>query len=89
MAYSIEIAPAAERQLKAIRSKTLQQRIVDHILELKTNPRPPGIEKMQGSEEDLYRLRVGDYRIIHHIQDQASTILVVKIGHRKDIYRRL
>ena len=89
MAYSIEIAPAAERQLKAIRSKTLQQRIVDHILELKTNPHPPGIEKMQGSEEDLYRLRVGDYRIIYHIQDQASTILVVKIGHRKDIYRRL
>ncbi len=88
MAYSIEMAPAAARQLKALRSKTLQQRIVDHILELKTNPCPPGIEKVQGSE-DLYRLRVGDYRIIYHIQDEASTILVVKIGHRKDIYRGL
>jgi mRNA interferase RelE/StbE len=44
--------------------------------------------KVKGSE-DVYRLRVGDYRIIYHIQEQASTSLVVKIGHRKDIYRRL
>jgi mRNA interferase RelE/StbE len=88
MAYSIEVAPAAARQLKALRSKTWQQRIVDHILELKTNPRPPRIEQVQGSE-DLYRLRVGDYRIIYHIEEQVLTILVLKIGYRKDLYCRL
>jgi mRNA interferase RelE/StbE len=87
MAYSIEFAPAAERQLKALRSKTLQQNIIDHIIELETNPRPPGIEKMKGSQ-DQYRLRVGDYRIIYQIKDQSLTILVVKIGHRREIYRR-
>lgn len=87
MAYRIEMTPAAERQLKALRSKTLQQRIVDHIIKLETNPRPPGIENMKGSV-DQYRLRVGDYRIIYQIEDQALIILVVKIGHRKDIYRR-
>jgi mRNA interferase RelE/StbE len=87
MAYRIEITPAAERQLKAL-SKTLQKRMVEQFLDLEIIPRPPGVEKLKGSE-DQYRLRVGDYRIIYQIQDQALIILVVKIGHRKDIYRRL
>jgi mRNA interferase RelE/StbE len=87
MAYSIDFAPAAERQLKALRSKTLQQSIVDHIVTLETNPRPPGVEKMKGLQ-DQYRLRVGGYRIIYQIQDEVLTVLVLKIGHRKEIYRR-
>jgi mRNA interferase RelE/StbE len=87
MAYSVEFAPAAERQLKALRSKTLQQSLVDQIIKLEINPRPPGVEKMKGSQ-DQYRLRVGDYRIIYQIEDQILTILVLKIGHRRDVYRR-
>jgi mRNA interferase RelE/StbE len=84
MAYTIELSPAAERQLKALPA-SLQKRLVPHILTLETEPRPSGIKKL---DDDIYRLRVGDYRIIYQIQDQALIILVLKVGHRKDVYRR-
>jgi mRNA interferase RelE/StbE len=83
MPYTIELAPAAERQLRAL-SKTLQRRIVQHLRDLQTDPRPSGVKKL---DDDIYRIRVGDYRIIYQIQDQALMILVLKVGHRRDIYR--
>lgn len=60
-------------------------RIMAAIRELGDNPRPVGVMKLSGQER--YRLRQGDYRIIFSIQDQESTVWVVKIGHRRDIYR--
>jgi mRNA interferase RelE/StbE len=83
MPYTIDIAPAAERQLRAL-SKTLQRRIVQHLRDLQTDPRPSGVKKL---DDDIYRIRVGDYRIMYQIQDQALLILVLKVGHRRDIYR--
>ena len=53
---------------------------------LAANPRPPGVEKLAGPD-DFYRIRVGDYRIIYQIQDDVLMILVVKIGHRREVYR--
>jgi mRNA interferase RelE/StbE len=53
---------------------------------LADNPRPPGVEKLAGTE-DLYRVRVGDYRIICQIQDEVLLVLAAKIGHRREIYR--
>ena len=49
-------------------------------------PRPPGCDKLAGPE-DMYRIRVGDYRIVYQVCDEALMILVVKIGHRRDVYR--
>jgi mRNA interferase RelE/StbE len=85
LVYSVHLAPAAERQLKTL-AKPAQQRIVRRLRKLEDNPRPHGIEKVTGSE-DFYRIREGDYRIIYTIKDQDLIILVVKIGHRKDVYR--
>ncbi len=85
MADSVHLAPAAQRQLKAL-DKPTQQRIVRHLRKLDDNPRPHGTEKLTGSE-DFYRIREGDYRIIYTIKDKELIILVVKIGHRKDVYR--
>ncbi|MGA1263238.1 MAG: type II toxin-antitoxin system RelE family toxin [Prochlorothrix sp.] len=51
------------------------------------NPRQPGSEKLKGQEE-VYRIRVGQYRILYEIQDQQLIVLVIKIGHRRDVYRR-
>lgn len=85
MAYSILLAPSAERQLKAL-TEPVQKRIVKRLRTLKENPRPQGVKKLAG-EEDLYRIREGDYRIIYTIQDKQLTVLVVKIGDRKEIYR--
>ena len=85
MAYSILLAPPAERQLKTLAEPT-QKRIVKRIKSLRDNPRPHGVKKMAG-EDDLYRIREGDYRIISTIGDKALIVLVVKIGDRNKIYR--
>ncbi len=85
MAYSILLAPPAERQLKTLAEPT-QQRIVKRIKSLRDNPRPHGVKKMAG-EDDLYRIFEGGYRIIYTTRDKALIVLVVKIGNRKEIYR--
>jgi mRNA interferase RelE/StbE len=85
MAYSILLAPPAERQLKAL-APPVQKRIVKRLKSLQNNPRPQGVKKLAG-EDDLYRIREGDYRIIYTIQDKDLVVLVVKIGDRKEVYR--
>ncbi len=82
MTYSILLAPPAKRQLRSL-TDLVQKRIVKRLKSLLENPRPQGTKKLTG-EEDLYRIRDGDYRIIYTIQDQE---LVVKIGNRKDVCR--
>ncbi len=85
MAYSILLAPPAERQLKAL-TEPVQRRIVKRLRTLKKNPRPQGVKKLAG-EDDLCGIREGDYRIIYAIQDKELIVLVVKIGDRKEVYR--
>lgn len=85
MAYSILLAPPAERQLKAL-AEPAQKRIVKRLRTLKDNPRPQGVKKLAG-EEDLYRIREGDYRIVYAIQNKKLIVLVVKIADRKEVYR--
>lgn len=85
MTYSILLAPPAERQLKSL-TDSVQKRIVKRLKSLRENPRPQGVKKLAG-EEDLYRIRDGDYRIIYTIQDKELIVLVAKIGNRKDVYR--
>ena len=87
MAYRIEFAPRADRQFRAL-ERSLQVRLGRRIDSLAENPRPQGIKKLAG-EEDLYRLRVGDYRIIYRIQEKRLLVLVVGVGHRADVYRGL
>ncbi|MBX3739382.1 MAG: type II toxin-antitoxin system RelE/ParE family toxin [Akkermansiaceae bacterium] len=62
------------------------QRVDAAILKLADDPHPPGSLKLAG-DENAYRIRVGDYRIIYEIRNEVLVVLVVKIGHRKDIYR--
>jgi len=87
LAYRIEFAPRAERDLKSL-DGSIRRRIARRIQSLADNPYPQGIKKIEG-EEELYRLRVGDYRILYQVQRQRVVILVVGIGHRRDIYRRI
>lgn len=85
--YRIEIAPAAKRQLKKL-PRSAQNLVIDKIATLAANPRAVGTVKLTGIE-DLYRIRVGDYRIIYHIQDKMLLIVVVKVANRKDVYKSL
>lgn len=83
-AYKIFFKRSVEKDLKAIPKKDLK-RILDRIAMLAADPRPPGTEKLTGQER--YRIRQGLYRIVYSIQDDELTIWVVKVGHRKDVYR--
>ena len=83
--YRILIKPSAVKDIEAIPLKKDRRRIVDRIRRLEENPRPPGCEKLSG--QDKYRLRQGRYRIVYSIEDQDLIVYVVKVGHRKDIYR--
>jgi mRNA interferase RelE/StbE len=82
--YKIYFKRSAVKDLDTIPQKDLQ-RIIKRIELLKGNPRPPGCEKLSGQER--YRIRQGNYRIIYSIQDDVLTVWVVKIGHRRDVYR--
>ena len=85
MVYSILLAPSAERQLKAL-AGPIQKRIVKRLHTLTANPRPQGVKKLAG-EDDLYRIREGDHRIIYTIRNKKLIVFAVKIGARKEIYR--
>jgi mRNA interferase RelE/StbE len=85
MTYHIEFVKQAAKQLKSL-SNEEQQRIKIKIDVLANDPRLDGVVKLTG-EDNLYRIRVGNYRIIYCIQDNQLLILVLKIGHRRDVYQ--
>ncbi len=87
MTYNIEILPSARKELGAL-AKHDRNSIDVKILSLASTPRPSGVISLTGLDA-LYRLRVGDYRIIYRVVDNGLSILIVKIGHRKDVYRGL
>lgn len=87
MIYSIELSRIAHKALKDI-PHTDVRKIRDKIEKLMKEPLPNGCEKLAGND-DLYRIRSGDYRIIYQILKKRLIILVVKIGHRREVYRRL
>lgn len=83
--YKVLIKPSAVKELENFPRKKDRQRIVERISALADDPRPHGSQKLSG--KDRYRLRQGSYRIIYAIEDDALVVYVVKIGHRKDVYR--
>jgi mRNA interferase RelE/StbE len=85
--YRIEFKRSAAKALKKI-PKRDRKRIRDKIDSLSDSLPDPSITKMKG-DNPFHRIRVGDYRIIYEINDEILLILVLKIGHRKDIYRKL
>jgi len=82
--YKIFFKESVEKDLRSIPKKELKK-ILTRIEALAQEPRPQGYEKLSGQEK--YRIRQGTYRIIYSIQDQELTVWVVKVGHRKDVYR--
>ncbi len=85
MKYHIEIDPYAEKALRKIEAK-FAIRIRECIRSLSEEPRHMGAIKLSG-EKNVYRTRVGDYRILYEIHDSKVLVLVINIGHRRDIYQ--
>lgn len=84
MKYIIEIPENFEKTLKKIPKDDLL-RIKDRIRELSDNPRPHGVEKLGGG--DAYRIRQGNYRIVYEIYDKKLVVFLVKVDHRRQVYR--
>jgi mRNA interferase RelE/StbE len=82
--YKISLRKSAIKELGGVPKKDLQK-VTRKIQTLATNPRPQGSQKL--SQKEQYRIRQGNYRIVYSVQDKELTIYIVKIGHRKEIYR--
>jgi len=84
-AYTIEFTHRAEKVFRALPSE-IRRRLAPKIDTLKQNPRPRGVKSLEGPD-GILRLRVGDYRILYQVHDDRLVVLLVKIGHRREIYR--
>lgn len=82
--YNLVVKKSAERELRALPKQDLR-RVTERLQYLSHNPRPLGCEKL--SAHDQYRIRQGDYRIVYAIDDTARVVTIVKIGHRREVYR--
>jgi len=84
--YEVEISESAEKFLEKVPKKD-RLRIIEKIDTLGQDPTPSGSIKLQGYKESLYRIRSGDYRVVYSIKKDILLVLVVEIGHRREVYR--
>jgi len=84
--YRLLLKPSAAKEIEALGQKKDRQRIVNRIAALASEPRPTGCEKLAGAEE-RYRIRQGEFRVVYAVDDAARTVEVVKVGHRREVYR--
>ena len=83
--YELLIKPSAVKEIDGIGDKKNRRRVVQRILALAEDPRPKGCDKL--TRQERYRVRQGSYRFIYTVDDTQQTVLVVKVGHRKEVYR--
>jgi mRNA interferase RelE/StbE len=84
MSYALAFKPSAEKELRKL-SRDIIPRVVTAIQGLGNQPRPPGCVKLSHSES--WRIRVGNYRVIYDIDDRTQQVVVLHIGHRREVYR--
>ena len=85
MSYAIEFAPSARRELRKL-PREAQLKLNKRIDSLCLDPRPRGSKKLKGGDE-LWRVRVGDYRVVYEVRDKVLVVLVVRVAHRREVYR--
>ncbi|MHB1157998.1 MAG: type II toxin-antitoxin system RelE family toxin [Phycisphaerales bacterium] len=85
MAYQVIVKPSAEKTIRKLDPDT-RRKVIRLLEALAEEPRPGGVVKLAG-DDNLWRVRIGDYRVVYEIHDKRLVILVVKVGHRKDVYR--
>jgi len=84
--YRVLIKTSAAKELEAVEPRAVRARIVARIQGLARNPHPQGSQKLAG-EEDRHRIRQGAYRIVYSVDDDMRVVEIVKIGHRREVYR--
>jgi mRNA interferase RelE/StbE len=86
MPYTVEVLRRAEKVLRGLTDRKLYQRMREAIDALATEPRPHGCTKLSGTK-NIYRVRVGDHRIVYQVVDDRLLVLVIDLGHRREVYR--
>lgn len=86
MPFTVQIPKKVRKELAGL-AREAQERIVKALERLEAEPRPVGSIKLEG-QDNRYRIRIGDYRVIYEIRDTELLVLVVKIGHRREVYER-
>ena len=84
--YSLDIKRSAAREIEDLPSKKERRLVVGRIAKLADEPRPSGSEKLVG--DDRYRVRQGPYRILYQTDDSVREVSIIKVGHRREVYRR-
>jgi mRNA interferase RelE/StbE len=85
--YNINLLPTAARDLGQL-PRPISRRVTRAIDSLADDPRPPGCEKLKAGAGDEYRIRVGDYRVLYKVDDDTRVVLIVRMRHRREVYRR-
>jgi mRNA interferase RelE/StbE len=85
--YRLRIKATAAKEIERIEPRKVRRAVVERILALAANPRPPGSEKLAGAKGQ-YRVRQGIWRILYEIREDELIVVVVKVGHRRDVYKR-
>ena len=85
--YKVQLTRSAADFIRG-QDRKVQRQLTNKLKKLKNNPRPPDCKKIMGGE-NLYRLRSGVYRIVYQVFDEKILVIVIRIGHRKDVYKRL
>lgn len=83
--YRVFIKPSAAKELETVGTKKDRMRLVARIRSLASYPRPPGCQKLSGSQK--YRVRQGAYRVVYLIEDDTLVVTVVRVAHRREVYR--
>ena len=83
--YDVRLKRSALKELAEVATRAHRRLIVRRIDGLRVDPRPPGCEKL--SVRDVYRVRQGAYRVVYAVDDAARSVVIIKIGHRRDVYR--
>ena len=87
MGYSLHIKPSAEKEISALPWR-IQIQILKSLIALSADARPEGCKKLAGSS-DIYRTRIGEYRVVYRIDDETRSVYIESVGHRQGIYNRL
>lgn len=85
MIYKVVLSRAAEKELFGLPRQQIPK-VIENIMSLQENPCPQGCKKLKGKKEELWRIRIGDYRVLYSIDDVIRIVDIRKIGHRKDVY---
>lgn len=85
MTYTVLVGSSAQRSLSRLSSQALR-RLDARILRRAEGPYPPGVKRLQGKARHLWRIRVGDYRVVYHVDDAARIVRVVAVGLREHVY---